>query len=58
MDQRASDIIFSLEGGEVWVSWYGHSSRIALGTEAHVTEMMRDFLAQCEVGARLRNESH
>lgn len=46
-------IVFSLERGEAWASWYGQGSPVRLGPQAEVAEMMEDFLAQLEVGRRL-----
>ena len=46
-------IVFSLEGGQAWVSWYGSHSWVRLGPEEEVAEMMEDFLAQRELAARL-----
>jgi hypothetical protein len=52
-DESAGGIVFSLEKGEVWASWYGHSAPVHLGSQRKVSEMMEDFLAQVEVGKRL-----
>jgi hypothetical protein len=52
-DKAASDIVFSLRGGEVWASWYGEDPPLRLGSRARVAAMMKDFLAQEEVGERL-----
>ena len=46
-------VVFSLEGGQAWASWYGSHSWVRLGPEADVAEMMEDFLAQRELGKRL-----
>ena len=46
-------IVFSLEGGRVWASWHGSDSNVILGEKDQVAEMMRDFLAQVELGERL-----
>ena len=43
-------IIFSLEQGQAWASWYRNGSRVRLGSKDEVAEMMKDFLAQLEVG--------
>jgi hypothetical protein len=51
-------ITFSLEQGQVWASWTGVRGRLRLGHEAQVSEMMRDFLAQMEVAARLIRNLH
>jgi len=50
-------IIFSLEKGQAWASWYGRSSYVQLGPQSEVAEMMEDFLAQLEVGKRLTRSS-
>lgn len=52
-DESAGGIVFSLEDGEVWASWYGQGHPVLLGSEPKVAEMMEDFLAQVEVGKRL-----
>lgn len=50
----ASDaIVFSLDDGFVFASWPGANGSVRLGTYDHVREMMRDFLAQSDVGDRL-----
>lgn len=45
-------VIFSLERGQAWASWTGSKSRLRLGPEEEVAEMMQDFLAQLELGKR------
>jgi hypothetical protein len=52
-DRAAQGIVFSQEGGQVYASWYGGSAFVPLGSEAEVTKMMRDFLAQADVGRKL-----
>jgi len=49
-------LLFSLEDGFVFASWPGASGSVRLGTYEDVREMMRDFLAQSEVGDRLSGE--
>ena len=49
------DVIFSFVDGFVWASWPGTISLVRLGRYEAVTAMMRDFLAQCELGERLAN---
>ena len=49
-------IVFSLEKGEAWASWYGANTPICLGPEGEVAEMMKDFLAQRELGKRLMGQ--
>lgn len=57
-NRGASDgrIVFSLEGDEVWASWYDQGPPVRLGTEGTVSEMMEDFLAQVELGKRLTGQ--
>jgi hypothetical protein len=50
------EIVFSLQGGQVWASWYGQGPPVRLGTEGNVSAMMRDFLAQVELGKRLNGQ--
>lgn len=52
----SAPVVFSLEGGQAWASWYGSHSWVRLGPEEEVAEMMRDFLAQRELGKRLDPE--
>lgn len=52
-DDSSNGVIFSLEKGEVWASWYGSGPPVRLGTQGKVSEMMEDFLKQVEVGKRL-----
>ena len=52
---QASRVVFSLERGEAWAGWQGHASRVHLGPEDEVAEMMEDFLAQLELAERLNN---
>lgn len=49
------DLIFSLVDGYVWASWPGTVASVKLGAQDPVRMMMRDFLAQCELGDRLTN---
>jgi hypothetical protein len=49
-------VILSLVDGFVWASWPGTIASVKLGDEASVTAVMRDFLAQCELGERLTND--
>ena len=46
-------IIFSLVDGFVWACWPGTSASVRLGDHEPVIAMMRDFLAQCDLGERL-----
>ena len=52
-DESAGGVVFSLRDGHVWASWYGQEKTFRLGSQAKVSEMMEDFLAQEEVGRRL-----
>ena len=51
------EIVFSLQGGQVWASWYDQGPPVRLGTEGNVSAMMKDFLAQVELGKRLTGQS-
>jgi hypothetical protein len=53
LDESMGGVVFSLEKGEVWASWYGQGTPVRLGSQRKVSEMMSDFLAQAEVGKRL-----
>ena len=57
LDEAKGGAVFSVENGEVWVSWYGQGSPLRLGTQTKVSEMMRDYLAQEELGKRLNGKS-
>jgi hypothetical protein len=57
LDEAKGGAVFSVENGEVWVSWYGQGSPLRLGTQAKVSEMMRDYLAQEKIAKRLTRES-
>jgi hypothetical protein len=52
-DGDPAGIVFSLENGQAWVSWYGGRCPVRLGPKSEVADMMQDFLAQLEVGERL-----
>jgi hypothetical protein len=54
-DESSGGIVFSLEKGQVWASWYGQGPPVLLGSQSRVSEMMEDFLAQGEVAKRLNN---
>ena len=51
----AAPVVFSLEGGQAWASWYGSHSWVRLGPDEEVAEMMRDFLAQRELAEQLES---
>ena len=55
-DDDAGGLVFSLEKGEVWASWYGHEAPVRLGAQRKVAEMMEDFLAQVQLGKRLNRK--
>jgi len=46
-------IVFSLEDGIVRASWPEKTGWVELGRYNEVTDMMRNFLAQCELGERM-----
>jgi hypothetical protein len=52
-DDASGGIIFSLEKGEVWASWYGHGQPVRLGSRHTVANMMEDFLKQEQLAKRL-----
>jgi hypothetical protein len=56
-DEAVGGIVFSLDQGQVWASWYGEGPPVNLGSQGKVSEMMEDFLAQVEVGKRLTRRS-
>src|SRR4029453_9717459 len=45
-DETSGGVIFSLEEGQVWASWYGQGPPVCLGSQQRVGRMMEDFLAQ------------
>jgi hypothetical protein len=49
----AGAVIFSLEKGNAWASWYGRAVPVRLGPQEEVEAGMKDFLAQVELGKRL-----
>ena len=53
----SAPVVFSLEEGQAWASWYGSHSWVRLGPEDDVAEMMRDFLAQRELAKRLESSA-
>jgi hypothetical protein len=54
-DATSDEVVFSLEEGEVWASWYDEGPPLHLGSQKRVSRMMRDFLKQEEVGKRLKD---
>lgn len=53
---RTAGIVFSLEDGQAFASWYGSPSAVRLGSQQEVAEMMEDFLAQLELAKRLGSD--
>lgn len=51
-DEGQGGVVFSLDDGQVWASWYGQGQPVRLGSQERVGEMMEDFLAQVELGRR------
>ena len=49
--------IFSSRDGYVWVSWRETDASVKLGRHEIVAAMMRDFLAQDDLGLRLSKHS-
>jgi len=56
-DESLGGIVFSLEEGTVWASWYGQGTPVRLGSQRRVSEMMKDFLAQEELARRLNRQN-
>lgn len=52
-DSGSGGVIFSLEQGEVWASWYGQGHPVRLGIRSRVSNMMEDFLKQEQLAKRL-----
>lgn len=44
-DEGSGGIVFSVEQGEVWASWYGQGAPLRLGPQRKVVRMMEEFLA-------------
>lgn len=55
-DESAGGIVFSLDQGQVWASWYGQGAPVLLGSEGKVSVMMEDFLAQVDFGKQLNGQ--
>ena len=47
-DEASGGIVFSVEQGEVWASWYGQGAPLRLGPQRKVARMMEEFLAGAE----------
>ena len=56
-DESPGGIVFSLERGQVWASWYGQGPPVLLGSQKKVSGMMDDFLRQETFARRLNRES-
>jgi hypothetical protein len=52
-EERMSGVVFSLDDGQAWASWYGIDAPVRLGPQDEVVQMMEDFIAQVELGKRL-----
>lgn len=52
----AFGVFFSLEKGQAWASWPKAGFHLRLGPPDDVVEMMKDFIAQVELGKRLAGE--
>ena len=50
-------VIFSLQDGQAWASWPTAGFHLRLGPRDDVAEMMKDFVAQVEMGKRLTGET-
>jgi len=55
-DEGSGGVIFSLEEGQVWASWYGQGPPVCLGSQKRVGKMMEDFLAQEALAKRLSSQ--
>ena len=53
----ADGVFFSLENGQAWASWPTAGFHLRLGPQDNVAEMMKDFVAQVELGKRLNGET-
>ena len=53
LDDPKRAVVFSLADGIVWASCASQSAPVRLGNYDTVTYMMRDFLAQCDLGERM-----
>ena len=52
----ADGVFFSLENGQAWASWPTAGFHLRLGPQDDVAEMMKDFVAQVELGKRLNRQ--
>jgi hypothetical protein len=53
----AGGVMFSLKDGQAWASWPTAGFHLSLGPRDDVAEMMKDFVAQVELGKRLAKEA-
>ena len=51
-EESASGVVFSLDGGQAWASWYGVDAPVRLGRPEEVVPMMEDFIAQVNLAKR------
>jgi hypothetical protein len=51
-DGSSGGVVFSLEEGQVWASWYGQGPPVCLGSQNRVGKMMEDFLTQEQLAKR------
>ena len=56
-DRWEADVLFSLRDGFVWVTWPETEAAVKLGRHEMVAAMMRDFIAQDELGERLTRDT-
>jgi hypothetical protein len=52
---NGSGVVFSLDNGQTWASWYGVDAPVRLGPPEEVIPMMEDFIAQAKVAKRLKD---
>jgi hypothetical protein len=53
----AGGVMFSLKNGQAYASWPTAGFHLSLGPRDDVAEMMKDFVAQVELGKRLGKEA-
>jgi hypothetical protein len=56
-DEAPGGVVFSMEDGHVWASWYGQGPPVCLGSQQKVGKMMEDFLAQEELAKRFAGQA-
>jgi hypothetical protein len=57
-NEASGGVIFSMEDGHVWASWYGQGPPVCLGSQRRVGQMMEDFLAQEELAKRFADRTN